>query len=164
MNGWVNKWCYTKHVSISFLWHWVCNFTLLSSVNRGLVFVTNSRPIRFEYIARCILTAYTTNCDDASTYNSRLSTAHMSNKWHVFDVTQAIRCCACAAACRYSWRYWFSKISVKPWHWFLRTNTVILEDFSLMLRLTGRRRTGRGVDVVECIEDILNHLWILGDL
>ena len=33
-------------------------------------------PIRFEYIARCILTAYTANCDDVSAYNSRLSTAH----------------------------------------------------------------------------------------
>jgi hypothetical protein len=33
-----------------------------------------------------------------------------------------------------------------------------LEDFSVMLRLTGRRRSGRGVDVVECIEDILKDL------
>jgi hypothetical protein len=32
--------------------------------------------IRFEYIARCILTTYTANCDDTSAYNSRLSTAH----------------------------------------------------------------------------------------
>ena len=39
-------------------------------------FPVNSRPIRFEYIARCILTAYTANCYDASAYNSRLSTAH----------------------------------------------------------------------------------------
>ena len=39
-------------------------------------FPVDSRPIRFEYIARCILTEYTANCDDASTYNSRLSTAH----------------------------------------------------------------------------------------
>jgi hypothetical protein len=39
-------------------------------------FPIDSRPIRFEYIARCILTAYTANCDDVSTYNSRLSTAH----------------------------------------------------------------------------------------
>ncbi len=39
-------------------------------------FPVDSRPIRFEYIARCILTAYTTNCDDASVYNSRLSTVH----------------------------------------------------------------------------------------
>jgi len=39
-------------------------------------FPVDSRPIRFEYIARCILTAYTANCDDASSYNSRLSTAH----------------------------------------------------------------------------------------
>jgi hypothetical protein len=39
-------------------------------------FPVDSRPIRFEYIARCILTAYTANCDDASAYNSRLSTAH----------------------------------------------------------------------------------------
>jgi hypothetical protein len=38
----------------------------------------DSRPIRFECIARCILTAYTANCDDASAYNSRLSTAHKS--------------------------------------------------------------------------------------
>ena len=37
-------------------------------------FPVDSRTIRFEYIARCILTAYTANCDD--TYNSRLSTAH----------------------------------------------------------------------------------------
>lgn len=36
----------------------------------------DSRPIRFEYITRCILTAYTANCDDTSTYNSRLSTVH----------------------------------------------------------------------------------------
>ena len=36
-------------------------------------FPVDSRPIRFEYIARCILTA---NCVDASAYNSRLSTAH----------------------------------------------------------------------------------------
>ncbi len=39
-------------------------------------FPVDSRPIRFEYITRCILTAYTTNRDDASSYNSRLSTAH----------------------------------------------------------------------------------------
>jgi hypothetical protein len=39
-------------------------------------FPVDSRPIRFEYIARCILTAYTSNCYDASTYNSRLSTDH----------------------------------------------------------------------------------------
>jgi hypothetical protein len=39
-------------------------------------FPVDSRPIRFEYIAHCILTAYTANCDDASAYNSRLSTAH----------------------------------------------------------------------------------------
>ena len=39
-------------------------------------FPVDSRPIRFEYIARCILTAYTANCDDASSYNSRLSTTH----------------------------------------------------------------------------------------
>jgi hypothetical protein len=39
-------------------------------------FPIDSRPIRFEYIARCILTVYTANCDDASAYNSRLSTAH----------------------------------------------------------------------------------------
>jgi hypothetical protein len=39
-------------------------------------FPVDSRPIRFEYIARCILTAYTANCYDASAYNSRLSTAH----------------------------------------------------------------------------------------
>ncbi len=39
-------------------------------------FLIDSRPIRFEYIARCILTAYTANCDDASSYNSRLSTTH----------------------------------------------------------------------------------------
>ncbi len=39
-------------------------------------FPVDSRPIRFEYIARCILTTYTANCVDASSYNSRLSTAH----------------------------------------------------------------------------------------
>ncbi len=40
-------------------------------------FPVDSRTIRFEYITRCILTAYTANCDDASAYNlSRLSTAH----------------------------------------------------------------------------------------
>jgi hypothetical protein len=39
-------------------------------------FPVDSRPLRFEYIARCILTTYTANCDDASTYNSRLSTVH----------------------------------------------------------------------------------------
>ncbi len=39
-------------------------------------FPVDSRPIRFEYIARCILTAYTANCDDASSYNSHLSAAH----------------------------------------------------------------------------------------
>ncbi len=39
-------------------------------------FPVDSRTIRFEYIARCILTAYTANCVDASSYNSRLSTAH----------------------------------------------------------------------------------------
>ncbi len=39
-------------------------------------FPVDFRPIRFEYIAHCILTAYTANCDDASTYNSRLSTVH----------------------------------------------------------------------------------------
>ncbi len=39
-------------------------------------FPVDSRPIRFEYIARCILTAYTANFDDVSVYNSRLSTTH----------------------------------------------------------------------------------------
>ncbi len=39
-------------------------------------FPVDSRPFRFKYIALCILTAYTENCDDASTYNSRLTTAH----------------------------------------------------------------------------------------
>jgi hypothetical protein len=39
-------------------------------------FPVDSRHIRSEYIARCILTAYTANCDDVSAYNSRLSTAH----------------------------------------------------------------------------------------
>ena len=39
-------------------------------------FPVDSRPIRFEYIARCILTAYTANCDHSSVYNSRLSTVH----------------------------------------------------------------------------------------
>jgi hypothetical protein len=39
-------------------------------------FPVDSRLIRFEYITRCILTAYTANCYDASAYNSRLSTAH----------------------------------------------------------------------------------------
>jgi hypothetical protein len=38
----------------------------------------DSRPIRFEYISYCILTVYTANCDDASAYNSRLSTAHQA--------------------------------------------------------------------------------------
>ena len=39
-------------------------------------FPVDSRPTRFEYITLCILTEYTANCDDASAYNSRLSTAH----------------------------------------------------------------------------------------
>jgi hypothetical protein len=39
-------------------------------------FPVDSRPIRFEYIARCIFTAYTANCDDVSEYNSSLSTVH----------------------------------------------------------------------------------------
>ncbi len=39
-------------------------------------FPVDSRPIRFEYITGCILTAYTANRDDASTYNSCLSTDH----------------------------------------------------------------------------------------
>ena len=39
-------------------------------------FPVDSRPIRFEYIARCILTTYTANFDDPSTYNSRWSTTH----------------------------------------------------------------------------------------
>ncbi len=39
-------------------------------------FPVDFRTVRFEYIARCILTTYTANCDDASAYNSRLSTAH----------------------------------------------------------------------------------------
>ncbi len=39
-------------------------------------FPVDSRSIRFEYITRCILTVYTVNCDDASSYNSRLSTTH----------------------------------------------------------------------------------------
>ncbi len=39
-------------------------------------FLVDSRPIRFEYIARSILTAYMANCDDASAYNSYLSTTH----------------------------------------------------------------------------------------
>jgi hypothetical protein len=37
--------------------------------------ITGRFPSR-EYIVRCILTAYTANCDDVSSYNSRLSTAH----------------------------------------------------------------------------------------
>ncbi len=42
-------------------------------------FPVDSRPIRFEYIALFfILTAYPANCDDASAYNSRLSTAQKS--------------------------------------------------------------------------------------
>ncbi len=43
-----------------------------------ITFPVDSRPIRFEYIARCILTTYTAkkNCDDDSSHNSRLSTAH----------------------------------------------------------------------------------------
>jgi hypothetical protein len=36
----------------------------------------DSRPIRFEYIVCFILTTYTVNCEDVSSYNSRLSTAH----------------------------------------------------------------------------------------
>ncbi len=39
-------------------------------------FPVDSRPIRFEYITRCILTACTANCDDTFAHNSRLSTAH----------------------------------------------------------------------------------------
>ncbi len=39
-------------------------------------FPVDFRSIRFEYIAEYILTAYTAKCDDASTYNSRLSTPH----------------------------------------------------------------------------------------
>ncbi len=39
-------------------------------------FPVDSRTIRFEYITLCILTEYTANCDDASAYYSRLSTAH----------------------------------------------------------------------------------------
>ncbi len=39
-------------------------------------FPVDSRSFRFEYITCCILTVYTANCDDASVYNSRLSTAH----------------------------------------------------------------------------------------
>ncbi len=39
-------------------------------------FPIDSRSIRFEYIAHCILKAYTANCDDTSAYNSRLSTVH----------------------------------------------------------------------------------------
>ncbi len=39
-------------------------------------FSVDSWPIRFEYIASCILTTYTGNCDDVSTYYSRLSTVH----------------------------------------------------------------------------------------
>jgi hypothetical protein len=37
-------------------------------------FPVDSRSIRFENITRYILTAYTANCDDTSSYNSRLST------------------------------------------------------------------------------------------
>jgi hypothetical protein len=39
-------------------------------------FTVDSRPIRFEYITRCILPVYTAKCDNVSTYNSRLSSAH----------------------------------------------------------------------------------------
>ncbi len=39
-------------------------------------FTVDSRSIRFECITRCILTIYTANCNDASPYKSRLSTAH----------------------------------------------------------------------------------------
>ncbi len=49
--------------SVSKLWE--DNFT---------IFPVDSRSIRFEYIAWCILTTYTANCNDASTYNSRWST------------------------------------------------------------------------------------------
>jgi hypothetical protein len=41
-------------------------------------FPVDSRTIRFEYIARCILTEYTENCDDVSSYYSCLSTVHKS--------------------------------------------------------------------------------------
>ncbi len=51
--------------SVSKLWEDIFN-----------TFPVDSRPIRFEYITRCILTAYKANCDDVSAYNSRLSTAH----------------------------------------------------------------------------------------
>ena len=39
-------------------------------------FPIDYRPINFEYIARCILTAYTTKCDDTSSYTYCLSTDH----------------------------------------------------------------------------------------
>ncbi len=39
-------------------------------------FPIDSRPIKFEYITCCILTAYTVKCDDFPSYTSRLSTAH----------------------------------------------------------------------------------------
>ncbi len=37
-------------------------------------FIIDSRPIRFEYITCCILTAYTVKCDDVPSYSSCLST------------------------------------------------------------------------------------------
>jgi hypothetical protein len=39
-------------------------------------FIIDSHPIKFEYIARYILTTYTVKCHDAPSYSSCLSTTH----------------------------------------------------------------------------------------
>ena len=51
-------------------------FNLGESCVRADQGIAGRLPIRFVYITWCILTAYTANFNDASTYNSRLSTAH----------------------------------------------------------------------------------------
>jgi hypothetical protein len=52
-------------VSVSKLWEDI--FT---------TFIFDSRPIKFEYITRCILMVYTEKCDDDPSYSSCLSTTH----------------------------------------------------------------------------------------
>ena len=56
---------------------WIHPWTVFLSCGKTFSLHFPSIPdLSVSSISRCILTAYTANRDDASTYNSRLSTAH----------------------------------------------------------------------------------------
>ncbi len=56
--------------------HKLLRITWASASGQMWIWPIDSCPIKFEYIARCILTAYTVKCDDAPSYSSCLSTSH----------------------------------------------------------------------------------------